>query len=94
MSCFVCPGILGNHPNLLSSIVTCRVSDASGELHTDLVKTGHLSQEDLQGQDAFLVNGGSLGVFVWLGEQEEEEEGQETNLCQVARAPLKRRRRP
>ena len=54
-----------------------RVSDTSGQMEIDLIKTGQLSQADLQGQDAFLVNGGGLGVYVWLGEHQEDQEGQE-----------------
>ena len=40
----------------------------TGEMTTELVKSGELSEEDLEGQDAYLVDGGQLGIWIWLGE--------------------------
>ena len=43
------------------------MSDLTGEMAVELVKEGGLVQPDLEGGDAFLVQGGGLGVWVWLG---------------------------
>lgn len=36
---------------------------------TELVKTGDLEKDDLNGDDAFLVSGGQLGIWIWLGKK-------------------------
>ena len=43
-------------------------------MKTELVKTGELSRSDLEGEDAFLVSAGELGVWVWLGRRSSAEE--------------------
>ena len=54
--------------------ILCRVSDVTGSMKTELVKTGELSRSDLEGEDAFLVSVGELGVWVWLGRRSSAEE--------------------
>jgi len=46
-----------------------KISDASGTMSTELVKTGDLEKDDLNGDDAFLVSGGQLGIWIWLGKK-------------------------
>ena len=48
------------------------MSELTGEVAVELVKEGGLLQADLEGGDAFLVQGGRLGVWVWLGRQGRE----------------------
>jgi len=60
--------------NISSEISLYKVSDITGEMKTDLVKSGDLAQSDLEGTDAYLVNGGGLGIWMWLGRHSSPEE--------------------
>jgi len=44
-----------------------KVSDVTGEMATELVKSGDLSKDDLEGDDAYLVSTGAFGIWIWLG---------------------------
>ena len=44
-----------------------RCTETNGSLSTVLVKTGNLVQDDLDPGDAFVVEAGRSGVWVWLG---------------------------
>lgn len=59
---------------LSSEIALYRVCDMTGSVATEHVKTGDLTQADLEGTDAFLVNAGTLGIWVWVGRQSSSEE--------------------
>ena len=39
----------------------------TGEMATELVKSGDLSKDDLEGDDAYLVSTGAFGIWIWLG---------------------------
>ena len=53
--------------NLEKEISLYRCSDISGNLEIDLVRRGRLSYSELKEDDAFIVEAGELGVWVWLG---------------------------
>lgn len=57
--------------NLRKEIALYRVSDATG---STLVKEGQLTKDDLEDTDAFLINGGVLGIWVWIGRGSSKEE--------------------
>eukprot|EP00092_Neocalanus_flemingeri_P014764 GFUD01015933.1.p1 GENE.GFUD01015933.1~~GFUD01015933.1.p1 ORF type:complete len:344 (+),score=104.07 GFUD01015933.1:340-1371(+) len=42
-------------------------SDFTGKLEIQLIKKGKLEHKDLNGDDAFIVDGNQLGIWVWLG---------------------------
>ena len=45
-----------------------RCSDITGEMSTELVKTGNIERGDLGEEDAFILDAGeALGVWIWLG---------------------------
>lgn len=60
--------------NLSKEITLYKVSDITGSMAVDKVKSGQLTQDDLGGTDAYLINGGALGIWVWLGKQSSTEE--------------------
>jgi len=62
--------------NVDKTIELYKISDVTGAMETELVKEGDLSKDDLDGNDAFLVSAGALGVWVWLGRQATTEERQ------------------
>lgn len=45
-----------------------RLSDASGQLKFDLVKEGAVQRNDLDGNDVFIIDTGSV-IWVWQGQQ-------------------------
>ena len=45
-------------------------------METEKLKEGDLSKDDLNGEDAFLVSAGPLGIWVWLGRHATKEERQ------------------
>ena len=49
-------------------------SDESGSLHIREVKNGPLAQNDLNSSDAFIVDNGKLGIWVWVGKRASPEE--------------------
>ncbi|XP_014671619.1 PREDICTED: gelsolin, cytoplasmic-like isoform X2 [Priapulus caudatus] len=51
-----------------------RVSDASGQLKAVKVSEGPLSQDMLDSQDCFIIDGGKSGIFVWIGKQSTKDE--------------------
>ena len=53
--------------NLAKEIALFKCSDFSGELEIQLVKRGELEGNDLDGDDAFIVDGNHQGIWVWLG---------------------------
>uniref|UniRef100_A0A914RXV0 Gelsolin-like domain-containing protein n=1 Tax=Parascaris equorum TaxID=6256 RepID=A0A914RXV0_PAREQ len=46
-----------------------RVSDASGEMKATLVSEGSFDSSELDSTDAFILNTGTGGIFVWVGKQ-------------------------
>jgi len=59
---------------LSSEIALYRTCDITGSMATEHVRTGKLRQADLDGSDAYLVNAGTLGIWVWLGRNSSTEE--------------------
>lgn len=53
--------------NISNDISLYKCSDFTGELEVKLVKKGKLEHKDLDADDAFIVAGGVLGIWVWLG---------------------------
>jgi len=53
--------------NLGKEISLYKCSDFTGKLEIQLVKKGKLEHKDLNGDDAFIVDGTQLGIWVWLG---------------------------
>ena len=53
-----------------------RISDVTGAMETEKLKEGDLSKDDLDGEDAFLISAGPLGIWVWLGRHATKEERQ------------------
>ena len=49
-------------------------SDESGSLHIRELKNGPLEQSDLDSNDAFIVDNGQLGIWVWIGKKATREE--------------------
>merc|ERR1712192_144329 len=66
----------GRTENLDNTIELYKISDVTGAMETEKVKEGDLSKDDLDGNDAFLVSAGTLGIWVWLGRQATKEERQ------------------
>ena len=60
--------------NLEKEISLYRCSDITGNLEIDLIKKGMLCYGDLAEDDAFIVEAGELGVWVWLGRRSNEQE--------------------
>jgi len=52
---------------LQKEISLYKCSDFTGELEIKLVKKGRLEHKDLDGDDAYIINGNQLGIWVWLG---------------------------
>ena len=44
-----------------------RCSDITGSLNIHLVQSGNLQREQLDSDDAFIVDAANLGVWIWLG---------------------------
>ena len=44
-----------------------RCSDITGHLSITLVHSGNLQQEQLDSDDAFIIDAANLGIWVWLG---------------------------
>lgn len=61
------PVAAGKRQTASTSKKLFRLSDASGELAFNLVKDGHISPNDLDGNDVFLLDSGK-GVWVWEGQ--------------------------
>ena len=53
--------------NLEKEISLYRCSDITGKIEINLVKKGALRYSNLAEDDAFIVEAGELGVWVWLG---------------------------
>eukprot|EP00092_Neocalanus_flemingeri_P027348 GFUD01029660.1.p1 GENE.GFUD01029660.1~~GFUD01029660.1.p1 ORF type:complete len:351 (+),score=124.63 GFUD01029660.1:238-1290(+) len=53
--------------NLEKDISLYRCSDMTGKLEIQLIKKGMLRFAELKEDDAFIVEAGELGVWVWLG---------------------------
>uniref|UniRef100_A0A915C198 Gelsolin-like domain-containing protein n=1 Tax=Parascaris univalens TaxID=6257 RepID=A0A915C198_PARUN len=51
------------------AITLVRVSDASGEMKATLVSEGSFDSSELDSTDAFILNTGTGGIFVWVGKQ-------------------------
>eukprot|EP00092_Neocalanus_flemingeri_P027053 GFUD01029339.1.p1 GENE.GFUD01029339.1~~GFUD01029339.1.p1 ORF type:complete len:366 (+),score=109.53 GFUD01029339.1:74-1099(+) len=60
--------------NLEKEISLYRCSDVTGKLEFPLIKKGKLTYSDLTEDDAFIVEAGDLGVWVWLGRRCSEQE--------------------
>merc|ERR1712110_986216 len=60
---------------MAAGLIAARLRDHVGEEITHL-EEGDLSKDDLDGNDAFLVSAGALGIWVWLGRQATSEERQ------------------
>ena len=60
--------------NLEKEISLYRCSDITGKLEIHLIKNGKLHYDDLAEDDAFIVEAGELGVWVWLGRKSTEQE--------------------
>ena len=44
-----------------------RCSDITGSLNINLVQSGNIQREQLDSDDAFIVDAANLGVWIWLG---------------------------
>uniref|UniRef100_A0A9J2PXZ7 Gelsolin-like domain-containing protein n=1 Tax=Ascaris lumbricoides TaxID=6252 RepID=A0A9J2PXZ7_ASCLU len=51
------------------AVTLVRVSDASGEMKATLVSEGSFDSSQLDSTDAFILNTGTGGIFVWVGKQ-------------------------
>jgi len=51
-----------------------KCSDFNGKLEVDLIRTGNLEKCLLVGDDSFIVDAGSLGVWIWVGRNSNENE--------------------
>ena len=60
--------------NLEKEISLHRCSDITGKLEIHLIKKGMLRYEDLAEDDAFIVEAGELGVWVWIGKGSTDQE--------------------
>ena len=49
-------------------------SDESGSLHIRETKGGPLEQSDLDSNDAFIVDNGKIGIWVWIGKKATRQE--------------------
>ena len=49
-------------------------SDASGALDIREVKAAPLEQSDLDSNDAFIIDNGRLGIWVWIGKKATKQE--------------------
>ena len=49
-------------------------SDEAGALHIREMKGGPLEQSDLDSNDAFIVDNGQLGIWVWIGKKASKQE--------------------
>merc|ERR1711915_180384 len=47
-----------------------KCSDFNGKLEVDLIRTGNLEKCLLVGDDSFIIDAGSLGVWIWVGRLE------------------------
>jgi len=63
--------------NLGKEISLYKCSDFTGKLEIKLVKRGKLEHKDLNGDDAFIVDGNQLGIWVWLGRKSSNMERRE-----------------
>ena len=52
---------------LKEEICLYRCSDITGSLDIHLVQSGNLQKEQLDSDDAFIVDAANLGVWIWLG---------------------------
>merc|ERR1712001_328488 len=62
--------------NVDKTIELFKISDVTGAMETEKLKEGDLSKDDLDGEDAFLISAGPLGIWVWLGRHATKEERQ------------------
>jgi len=60
-----------------SEIRLYRCSDDSGTLKVEEIKEGPLLQSDLSSSDAFIIDNGSAGVWVWIGKKASQKERSE-----------------
>jgi len=51
-----------------------RCSDITGNLTTTLVHSGNLQQEQLDSDDAFIIDAANLGIWIWLGRRSNNNE--------------------
>jgi len=51
-----------------------RCSDITGNLTIELVHTGNLQKEQLDSDDAFIIDAANLGIWVWLGRRSNSDE--------------------
>ena len=49
-------------------------SDEGGALHIREVKAGPLEQKDLDSNDAFIIDNGQFGIWVWIGKKASKQE--------------------
>jgi len=63
--------------NLNKEISLYKCSDFTGQLEIELVKQGSLERTDLDGDDAFIIDGNQLGIWVWLGRRSTADERKE-----------------
>jgi len=54
-----------------------KCSDFTGKLEIQMVKKGKLEHKDLNVDDAFIVDGNHLGIWVWLGRKSNDTERKE-----------------
>merc|ERR1712183_460382 len=59
---------------LKEEICLYRCSDISGSLSIHLVQSGNLQKEQLDSDDAFIVDAANLGVWIWLGRESNKNE--------------------
>uniref|UniRef100_A0A2P2I1V0 Advillin-like n=1 Tax=Hirondellea gigas TaxID=1518452 RepID=A0A2P2I1V0_9CRUS len=62
---------------LSSELRLYRCSDEAGTLKVTEIKTGPLSQKDLNSKDAFIIDNGADGIWVWIGKKASSKERQE-----------------
>jgi len=51
-----------------------RCSDITGNLTINLVHSGNLQKEQLDSDDAFIIDAGNLGIWIWLGRRSNSNE--------------------
>ncbi|XP_034253476.1 gelsolin-like [Thrips palmi] len=61
-----------------STVVLYKVSDATGSLKVDKLAQKPLSQSELSTNDAFVLDAGASGIYVWVGRKSTKEEKAES----------------
>jgi len=61
----------------MKEISLYKCSDFTGKLEIQLIKKGKLAHNDLNGDDAYIIDGNQLGIWVWLGRKSSATERKE-----------------